>query len=296
VETTKQLTRDEDRHVRQALARALGLVRSTQGATILGQLLADPEPTVAAAAAEALFLMRKPIPAAKLMELIESREIDAKLAERLISLYPIVDRDSRSAVLALTKHRRSDFRAAALASMARLRGNLALDSASALAFLQDSSEKVRRGAQRILYANHDLTADQLTALIASPFVDVRQFVLSASRTIGRDAARDILYELLLDESTDVRRQAITEFARQRFTDAFDILKASLDDDSSEIKRAALTGLFQIGTQESVQVLQQFAKETQDEDLRAMVLSVLANRARRNRSRPTIPTRPSPVPQ
>ena len=177
--------------------------------------------------------------------------------------------------------------------MARVRGEWALDSSSALPFLQDPSHDVRRGAQQILYANHDLTAEQLMGLISSPFVDVRQFVLSASRTVGRDAAKQILYELLLDESTPVRRQVITEFARQRFPDAVDILAASLDDDSNEIKQAALTGLFQLATDDSVKILQQFARETENDDLRAMVLSVLAHRARLNQASPAQPSPRSP---
>jgi HEAT repeat protein len=287
------LRTDGDPHVRQALARAVGQTRDQRALPILQFLLDDDDITVAATAARELFISRKPIAGDRLLELIESREIEVALAEQLITYYPVVDTDSRNAMIGLTEHPKANFRAAAVSSLSRVRGELALDSGRAVVFLQDPSEDVRRAAQRILFINHDLTAEHLNELISSPHEDVRQFVLSASRTIDRAGAKEILYELLLDESSAVRRQVITEFARQRFPESMDILSASLEDDDAEIQRAAVSGLFQMPHQQSTPVLQQFARETKDAELRAMVVSVLASRARSHPSRPVTPARPTP---
>jgi len=226
----------------------------------------------------------------RFLEIINARGVDSKLAARLISLYPLASPGSREMLLGLCEHERAAYRGAALGSFARFRGPMGMNSREALNYLDDSSLDVRRAAQRILYTNHDLSSGQLEALLDSKYSDVRLFILSSSRILPSGQGESLLGDLLLDESTVVRKQVLGEFSRRRLPQALEVLSLSLGDDSRELREAAAVGLYRLGTPEARRVLENFVRKTDDAELRSMIVTLLAT----PRPRPPVPRTRPPV--
>jgi HEAT repeat protein len=154
-----------------------------------------------------------------------------------------------------------------------------MTTAQAIAFLDDPDREVRRGAQRLLYINRDMSLEDLLGLIDSRHDDVRDFVLSASRILPPEEGRKVLQELLIDDNETVRSQALSEYARRCYPDALTLLDMSLQDDSRMIKGAAISGLLALRTPEAQQVLKDFAAKTDDAELRNMARIGLVRQTR-----------------
>jgi HEAT repeat protein len=204
----------------------------------------------------------------------------------IVYSFPLASDAHRSLLLELVEGDRTVYRAASLMALSRLPpGEGGIGSDLAKEYLGDADAEVRASAQSILRRNRDMQLAGILELVDSPHEDVRSFALQASRFLPQAEGRQVVEELLLDESVAVRAAVIREYARRRLDGALDILGFSLQDDNGEIQQAAVMGLMNLGTEQAQERLAEAVRSVADPRARQLAASYLANLARRQRVPP-----------
>jgi HEAT repeat protein len=114
------------------------------------------------------------------------------------------------------------------------------------------------------------------ALVANPHPDVRLATLEISQHLPLERAEEVVMELILDDDTEVRGMAIQEIGVRHFDDWQDILRDSLSDSDETIVVAAVNALFRAGTADSVKILEDFTRKTDNVPLRRAIEGQLEN--------------------
>lgn len=128
------------------------------------------------------------------------------------------------------------------------------------ALLEDPSINVR--SQVILhYSRH---RDKLRSLdwedwSASEYKDVRLALVRLATGLPREEAAELLFELLLDDETDVRVEALTMYSRLRLDGFEKMLEMTLRDESVAIQKRAVQNILQLMGEPGRALLEDFLK-------------------------------------
>jgi len=278
VEQAQLRVRDPDRLIRLHLARCLVTVEDPAAGDLLDLLRQDQDPEIAAEAASGLLMQQRLDDLDELRRLLGAPGLDERLGARLITLAGIRLTDALTLLNELAHDSRPAYRAAALNGLARRYAD-AVSVADLLEHLGDPAPDVRQAAANIIYRHPGLAPDRLLPLVLSPHQDVREVIVRASRRMTTETAAPLLAELLFDAADPVRQQVIAEMARRRVPGWLDVLTRALDDGSPEIRQTAVYVLATCPEPEAQKALDELARRTDDDQLRALILS------RRRSSRP-----------
>ena len=265
----RPLVNDESAAVRRRLVDELARRTTPANLELLEALSRDDELSIAAAAAEALLRRGKTVSAEIVRNALQATSVDNNLKVRLLfavrrqaapgNPYDKLLRDAYTSP-------QPRIRAAALRARA-----LVLDDKQrrkdALAMLEDPAEAVRTAALTMIkHSASQLAPAELKQLLRNPHADIRRQIVGLSRNLQPEEARELLLELLLDDNTAVRANAIAEFGRRRLPGAHRILRQSLRDDNKTITRAAVVGLINLADPKAADILQTYAEKENDQQL------------------------------
>ena len=277
------LTDDPDQLIRLHLARSLRSLESAAAVPLLQQLSTDENRAVAAEATLGLLRKSEVDDLERVSALLASSELDVTLGRQLIQSLPLAGPAAEPVLKSLFQHKRPDYRAAALQAYARSFGEEA-ETEDMLRLLQDSSGTVRRAAGRVLLLHTDLEPATIDQLRESRYPDVRTLVVGAARKLPPKQSERILAELLFDESEQVRRAAIADFASRQLPDWETVLIQSLRDDSQQIRQTALRGLLRSRSPAAIDALQRHLHKVRDARLKRLIQVNLRDAVRKQAAR------------
>jgi hypothetical protein len=277
------LARDPEPALRLQLAELLGRTVHAAPANLLRQLSGDDNFEVAIEARLSLLTQEDASQWPPLRQALDDHRMTGKTAERIIrSLYRLPDRGT-AALIELVKHEKPLYRITALRTYGAFNRH-ALDLALLWGCLEDSFAPVRQEAATLILAYPsrnraaDFPADRLASLVDSPFVDVRGLAVTLAALADQDTSRMLLMDLVLDEHTGIRANAIEFLIAKRLGDWQEVAKVSAADENREIRERTVKALLAVPIGPSLQVLEAIKATTQDRELYKLIVDALARPA------------------
>lgn len=230
----------DDRVAQVRLTAELGRRGSQQGLELLEMITASDNPEIAAEASLSLFRWTgDPNQLKWLIEQLEADRLTQDQGQRLIQLmrgYPDL---SAPLAPALTELRSAVLRQEAV----RLFLSLGLtDQYPEIyeRFFTDSSKDIRAMAIAQLTARPDfVTPARIDSLLDNPHADVRASLVNLAIRLPQQQANNLLLDLMLDESVDVRVAALETISTLRLPKWTDIVASSVEDPDFAMQRAAV---------------------------------------------------------
>lgn len=149
--------------------------------------------------------------------------------------------------------------------------NQAVDMALLLRLLDDQASQVREQVIHFFLRQPRMVTPEIAdRIVSSSHSEVRRYAVQFSAILPQQKAENLLMELLLDESVDVRIQAIHAVAERQFHGWRDILILSLQDSEPAIQHAAIEWLLRNLDEETLRQLRNFLEENPRSPLRAQI--------------------------
>jgi len=151
------------------------------------------------------------------------------------------------------------------------RAGPAVDRDLLFRLLNDSVPSIRQQAVRTLIQSpQPLTPDEVRRTIANRYPDVRQAAAGLASTLPADRAEDLLLDLLLDETREVRQAALQQIGLRQIDGWEEIMAISLRVNDPLIQRTALDWLMRLPTPATLALLHQFHEENPQSPLRPQI--------------------------
>jgi len=237
----KAIAVGDDRVARLRLASQLARYRSHASLQLLQQLANDPDPEIAAEARLAIFRLTGE--KHYLEALVDSMRRGALTQEQSLRLLGLL-RNYRELARPLATELTELPSAVLRREAARLFFDLEMATSHPKVIdrlLTDSNRDIRQlSIQELLVEPTLLTAERQDSLLDNPYPDVRGALVQVALRQPPEARADLLLDLLLDESVQVRVGALDAISRVRIDGWADIVAASLDDPDSTMQRTAAT--------------------------------------------------------
>ena len=113
-------------------------------------------------------------------------------------------------------------------------------------FARDSSANVRAQAFRYyLRTNEDISPEILDEWLVSDHQDVRMGLLRCTSKLANPAAEEYLLELMIDDDTMIRMQALRQYGSRQLSGYQKMLTFSLADENEEIQKLSAKLIFQL---------------------------------------------------
>lgn len=140
-----------------------------------------------------------------------------------------------------------------------------------LTLLDDASPVIRQQILQTFLRNpRTLTSEHRHQIATSRYPDVRRFAAQMAATLPAKEAENLLMELLLDESTEVRVTALQQIANRRIPGWEEILVLSLHEENPQINNTSLLWLTRQPTPEIVRLLTEFAENNPNSSVRPRI--------------------------
>lgn len=243
------------------------------GNPLLESLATDPEALVRLAAIGILARDVAPENLVRLKAALLDETIAADLREPLITPLRHYGEQALPICEQLLSSSSSALRVAALRMLAFQKP----ESSAAEIFLnalQDNTQEARQLAMMALRRNKtSLAKEQILPLLKSPYPEVRAFCLRLP--LERDVLLELARQALLDEDSQVRRNALQIHIQQRPEGYQNILLAALEDQETAIQEMAATSLIPFARDPIIhETLQNYLKTCQNEALKTRLARFL----------------------
>ena len=270
VDTIGFLCTDPAPTVRLRLTELLGNIRTESAKKILQKITKDKDFEISTEAFIALFRQSNFSLYPELRERLDNPQIKSQTASKIIKIIPLMGKDGANALLELIKHPDPTYRKTALEVYGQ---SFQQDSDANLLveLMADRSRTIREIAGRILLRLRKINVEHIKPLTFSPYVDVRNIALTISMKLPPPEKMEILLELLLDENTEIRLNALHEIVHRKYSGWEQIVKQTLTDDNIEIQQKTVALLLKAPSQQSNNILIDFAQRTDNAVLKKMIL-------------------------
>lgn len=230
----------DDRIAQLRLTAELGRRGSLEGIELLRQLAGSDNPEIAAEASLAIFRWTgDPNQLEWLVNALVNDQLTQDQGQRLLQLMRGYRELAAPIAPELTELKSSVLRQEAVRLFLSL--DLAEQYPEILERLfSDSNQDIRAMALSQLYSRPDLVnQDRIDSLLDNPYPDVRASLVQLAVRQPRQQASDLLFDLMLDESVDVRVAALETISAIRMPGWSDIVANSLEDPDLAMQRAAV---------------------------------------------------------
>lgn len=165
---------------------------------------------------------------------------------------------------------RASVQAAALGEWFQMEAELP-DTSTLLEIFEDSHSTVREELVRLLRdRSGQLPLDLVREMTFSRHRNVREGALALARELPPAAARQVLLDLMLDDDSRLRLDALQELARRRLPGWHGLLLASLRDPRPEIYQGAANLLLFDREGEGLRLLREWVSEHPESDVAAYI--------------------------
>lgn len=236
----QKIVEGDDLTALQRLTAELGRRGSEEGLELLQQIAASDNAEIAAEAHLALFRWTgAPYELDWLIKALANDRLSQDQGQRLIQSLRGYRELATPLAPTLTELKSSVLRAEAVRLFLNL--NLAEQYPEITQrLLSDSSQEIRTMAVTHFYARADLVTDELVlSLLDNPYPDVRASMVQLAIRQPPEKAENMLFDLMLDESVDVRIAAMEAISAMQFEGWTDVVAASLEDPDLAMQRSAV---------------------------------------------------------
>ena len=256
IDAAATLSSDPDRTIRLQLAQILKNNRDDRTKEILNQLTNDEDFSISTEAHISLFHHSGFSDFQVLRDRLDDSRMDSQRATNIIQLIPLMGSLGEKTLGELILHPNSFFKETAIETYGRTYINNA-EPGIFIELLKEPSLTIRRAATNILVRIPQVTAKHLAPLVFSEYSDVRKTLLQISPRLGKEEAKELLMELILDDKNSIRMLAIEQILRRQIDGWKSIAKASLEDDNPEIQQKTITLLTRSRSKDAKNILNEF---------------------------------------
>lgn len=271
-----ELVDHPDRIFRLTLARQLGDGDSGAATEALARLREDEDVEVSLEA-ELAFFRQAPEPDhyARLLERFAENPGHQEIARRAIRAARLLDDQAEPFLRRWMEHSNPSYREAAVQLyFARFPDRVGEEDL--LALLEEDTRRLREAAVRFLRRHSTRVSPRLLEAAAeSRHVEVRRAAIAFTRYLPAGESEEVLREMLLDDDSQVRAEAIDEVASRQMDGWERILALSLRDNDPTIREAGLRGLTREVTPETLGKLKEFLENHPGSPLRRAIEKHLA---------------------
>jgi len=273
VQAVRHLAEDDNRYLRLLLARQLARGYFSGKEELLRKLTEDRDFEVATVATMALFRAGEHELWPQVKRRLHDQRLDPDTGRQIIQYLPELGEAGAARLLELLRHPRPSFRESALRV---LNGKYPrkLSVARLGEALGDPSRSLRELAGTYLLARGTPPPAIRRDILRSRFVDVRRLALRFVHSLNKQVAKDALMELMLDESTELRRQALLAMARRGLPDWIGIAGMTLDDPNEQLRTTAADLLLRDLSKAAVGELTDFLARSADTEFKFSVAEKL----------------------
>ena len=266
-----ELIDTDSRKLKLRLARELSLWPSTAQEALLRQLSEDEDDEIAA---EALMGRYRSFGARPVFQELYRRLMSGRLKQeqgiRFIQMLRLQPDDTAAYIDQLTQLDDAILRCEAVRIFFDMGyGDRKPDTVKR--FLGDPSPDIREvSVDYLSNERKPLSADIRTAMLESPYPDVRLALTFILRNDPSEAADEAIFDLLLDEETTIRQMAMREAVIRRMDGWEDILAVSLEDPDFQIQRAAVDLIMRSNMPGGNALLSEYLKANPDSPLAPLI--------------------------
>jgi HEAT repeat protein len=261
------LASDPERRIRLRLAQGLGDGRGRTLIKALQALLADKDVEISSEALMGLFRGDPSEWRQAVRDRLNTEGLPVAQGQRMIQYLLLLGKGSADELRAVLSHPRPSFRVTALETLSRGWPQVVTRD-FLLPLLSDPSAEVRGVVLDLLKRTSGLTGIEIQSLLESPNTEVRRAVPELTRQLTDDAAAEIMVDLVLDDDLQCRLLALKEIGGRRLPGWQKLLQQSLRDPERSLVTTALQALTWTGSTEALPILNDFAQQTKDPELRS----------------------------
>jgi len=239
-EPAKAIIEGDDQVAKLRLTAELGRRGAPQGLELLRELSGSNDPEIASEASLSLFRWTgDQYQLQWLVEKLVNDQLTQDQGQRLLQLMRGYRELSAPLAPALTELKSSVLRQEAARLFFSL--NLSAQYPEILdRLMADSNRDIRTMAVTQLFSRPEMvTPERIELMLDNPYPDVRASLVQVAARQPRSEADALLFDLLLDETVDVRIAALEAMSGMRLKGWTDIVATSLEDPDLAMQRAAV---------------------------------------------------------
>ena len=242
----KKLAKSEDNGLRRKLVSSLRGISDPEVQAIQTQLARDSDPYVRIMAAVSLIGVGESVPSGTIQSVKDFlMKVDSANSQVMSLFYSISDfgePHAREIYTMLTKHKNSSHRRSSWQRVLNY-DNGWNNPAIWMPVMEDSDRRVRMSVSGTVQGNlTSVPVEHIEKLIESDYPDVRALAGSILARHDSDTISDFMFDLLIDEESQVRRAILQTVFNKRVDGWQKLLQKSLRDDDPAIQRTAAYGL------------------------------------------------------